>query len=353
MSLEMLVVMMSLLAGIGTYRAGEKSVNTGLWGRFKRSLSQMIDQGIGTTFDSHVIAAYRFVMRYYEDGDKIYLFGFSRGAFTARFLARMIATIGVLSKGNEEMVPFAYKSYQDYENGVGKFKTAEENRKWMNSFRVTFCRENVKVHFLGLFDTVNSVGYFDLPFTTKTYLPAVLGTAQHIRHAVAIDERRCKFKAALLQQDISVCENNHEEIKEMYFAGNHGDIGGGWLAEGNKDVDEADDPVQLSDIALEWMITELQQLPADDPAERLAFNEHVDIFLNNIRRKMDHCYTARTHDMLRFRGGASAFKVLLWNFLGESGLFPCGQLHFSCPPILPLRPYHQHHRLFASWEFLI
>lgn len=281
----------------------------------------MIDQGIGTTFDSHVIAAYRFVMRYYEDGDKIFLFGFSRGAFTARFLARMIATIGVLSKGNEEMVPFAYKSYQDYENGIGAFKTAEENRKWMNSFRTTFCRQDVKVHFLGLFDTVNSVGYFDLPFRTKTYLPTVSGTAHHIRHAVAIDERRCKFKPALLHQDINACQHNHEDVKEVYFAGNHGDIGGGWLAEGKRDVDEADDPVQLSDIALEWMITELQQLPAKDPTERLAFNEHVDIFLKNIHGKMDQVYTARIHDVLKIRGGVSAFKVLFWNFLGEFRFF--------------------------------
>lgn len=292
-----------------------------MWGRFKRSISQTIDQGIGTTFDSHVIAAYRFVMRYYEDGDKIFLFGFSRGAFTARFLARMIATIGVLSKGNEEMVPFAYKSYQDYENGVGKFKSEIENRKWMDSFRTTFCRQDVKVHFLGLFDTVNSVGYFDLPFTTKTYLPKVAGTAQHVRHAVSIDERRCKFKPALLEQDLNACKHNHEDVKEVYFAGNHGDIGGGWLAEGNKDVVEADDPVQLSDIALQWMITELRELPVNDPAERLAFNEHVDIFLNNINRKIDQAYRAKIHDVLKFGGGVSAFKVLFWNFLGEVFFF--------------------------------
>lgn len=291
----------------------------------------MVDQGIGTTFDSHVIAAYRFVMRYYEDGDKIYLFGFSRGAFTARFLARMIATIGVLSKGNEEMVPFAYKSYQDYENGVGKFKTAQENRKWMDSFRVTFCRQDVRVHFLGLFDTVNSVGYFDLPFTTRTYLPTVIGTANHIRHAVAIDERRCKFKAALLQQDINVCQENREDIKEVYFPGNHGDIGGGWLAEGDKDVDELDDPVQLSDIALEWMITELQQLPVTHPEERLIFNEHVDMFLNNIHSKMDEVCTARIHDVLRFTGDASGLKVIFWNFLGKS-LF---DQNFIQPSLLP------------------
>lgn len=327
MSLGDMLVIIFPLAGIGTYSAGEKSVNTGMWGRFKRSLSQMIDQGIGTTFDSHVIAAYRFIMRYYEDGDKIYLFGFSRGAFTARFLARMVATIGVLSKGNEEMVPFAYKSYQDFENGVGRFKTVQENRKWMDSFRVTFCRQDVKVHFLGLFDTVSSVGYFDLPFTTRTYLTTVRETAEHVRHAVSIDERRCKFKAALMQQDINECDHAHEDIQEVYFAGNHGDIGGGWLAEGDKNVDEANDPVQLSDIALEWMIRELQKLPVDD---QLMFNEHVDIFLNNIGGKKKEMYTAKIHDVLKFNGGESALKVLFWNFLGESLPFYFLFFIFSC-----------------------
>ena len=304
-------------AGIGTYVAGNKSVNTGMWGRFKRSVSQTVDQGLGTTFDSHVISAYRFVMRYYEDGDKIYLFGFSRGAFTARFLARMISTIGVLSKGNEEMVPFAYKSYQDYENGVGKFKSAEENRKWMQNFKVTFCRDDIKVYFLGLFDTVSSVGYFDWPFRRKTYLPTVLGTAHHVRHAVSIDERRCKFKAALLQQDMKACGTDCEDIKEVYFAGNHGDIGGGWLAEGERDVEEAEDPVQLSDLTLEWMIEELQALHEDDKEGALAFNNHVGIFLKNMGSKEEQVCTARIHDMLRFDGGASWMSVIFWNILGE------------------------------------
>lgn len=307
-----------VIAGIGTYSAGEKSLNAGLWGRFKRHIAQTIDQAIGTTFDAHVIAGYRFIMRYYDKGDKIYLFGFSRGAFTARFLARMISTIGLLAKGNEEMVPFAYKSYQNYENGIGKFKTAKENEEWMSKFSVTFCRPDVKVHFLGLFDTVNSVGVFDIPFTTKTYLPTVVGTAHHTRHAVAIDERRCKFKAALLQQDIKDSEDRSEDILEVYFPGNHGDVGGGWLAEGKEDGNEANDPVQLSDNSLEWMIREIQKLPTKHPAEALVFNEHLEMFLKNFDSKRVEASTAKLHDTLKFNGGVSAPMVMFWNLLGES-----------------------------------
>ena len=57
-----------------------------------------------TTFDHHVIAGYKFLMRYYKPGDLVFIFGFSRGAFTARYLARMVTYVGLLSKGNEEMV---------------------------------------------------------------------------------------------------------------------------------------------------------------------------------------------------------------------------------------------------------
>lgn len=288
---------------------------TGLWAGFKRTVSQTLDQGIGTTFDSHVIAAYRFIMRYYEDGDKIYLFGFSRGAFTARFLARMINRIGLLSRGNEEMVPFAYKSYQDYVNDVLKINKAIKPDDWMTNFKETFCRDGVGIYFLGLFDTVNSVGYFDLPFTKKTILqPNSHRTAQYIRHAVAIDERRCKFKPALLNQDLT---DSTEKIKEVYFPGNHGDIGGGWPAKGKQDQGEENDPVQLSDIPLNWMIEELKNLPYKDPEERLVFNTHVGTFVENFDRKKDEAITAEIHDLLRFGGGASWFKVILWNFLGE------------------------------------
>lgn len=168
-------------AGIGTYVAGDESVNTTMWGKFKRWWTKTIDLGVGTSFDHHVIAGYRFIMRYHEEDDKIFIFGFSRGAFTARFLARMISTCGLLSKGNEELVPFLYRTYQEYEMGIGRFKTAQEHENFMQKFKTTFCRKKVKVHFLGLFDTVNSVGYFDAPFAHKKFLPSVVATATHVR----------------------------------------------------------------------------------------------------------------------------------------------------------------------------
>ena len=295
-------------------------------------------------------------MRYYGVGDRIYIFGFSRGAFTARFLARMILHVGLLSMGNEEMVPFAYKVYQDFEMGI---KNAEP---YMLTFRSTFCRHGVdesakptvseggvKAHFLGLFDTVNSVGTFDVPFTDTIKVPSVRGTAEHVRHAVAIDERRVKFKAALLSQDHLSDESTPEDIKEVWFPGNHGDIGGGWPAENEQppnrlswwqrlrralfktkapvaaELDKSHDWFQLSDIALKWMVDELDKLSSD----RVHWNQrNKQDFLTRFDRSRSKAIKTRMHDTMTFGGGGSFGSTMLWKLLGTFSVY-------TFPPHLP------------------
>lgn len=268
------------LAGIGTYNVNNHdSVNESSWGKIKSWWSRLVDEGFGTSLDSHVIAGYRFLMRYWSIGDEIYMFGFSRGAFTARFLAAMIHGIGIMSKGNEELVPFGYKIYQDYELGVGTAASAQQKTTMME-FKDIFCRGDVDVHFLGLFDTVRSVGTFDNGSRT---IPVSHPFAKFVRHAVALDERRGKFKAALLCQNIDgkhhvapthTTPGNPSEldthIRERWFPGNHGDVGGGWDVEKVNALGEENplllsrseqakaNPMQLSDIALGWMLQEIQ-----------------------------------------------------------------------------------------------
>ncbi|OCL04165.1 hypothetical protein AOQ84DRAFT_356540 [Glonium stellatum] len=332
--------------GIGTYTADGSPISAGWFGRLKRSISKTIDQGFATTFDSHVMAGYRFLMRYYGPGDRIYIFGFSRGAFTARFLARMIANVGILSMGNEELVPFAFKIYHDYEMGGNR-----ELRTYIKSFRNTFCRHEhagneahsddeagIKAHFLGLFDTVSSVKTLEVPFAKAMEPPSIGSTAKYVRHAVAIDERRVKFKAALLAQDIKDVNADEEDIAEVWFPGNHGDVGGGWPAERSiKEQNEntslwerctkklsrffftTDDRVpkkdmkgdlyQLSDIALKWMMDELDKLPDD----QIEWNVHKDDFIKHYDE--EQAVTARIHDTMRFGFGVSWLKVIFWNFM--------------------------------------
>ena len=300
-----------------------------------RKFEAVWDAALATSFDSHVVAGYKFIMRYYKPGDRIYIFGFSRGAFTARFLSRMISHVGLLSMGNEEMVPFAYKLYEEYEKSRDvQARKHTEHKKRMQSFMKHFCRtepkatretdeSGIKVHFLGLFDCVNSVGNLDVPFSKKTPpLPAVKGTACHVRHAVAIDERRVKFKAALFSQEQTDVQKS---IKEVWFPGNHGDIGGGWHVgnEGTpRDSEEKEnDHFQLSDIALKWMVDEIDNVESsrEDPLDRFAWNpEEKASFLKRFEKHKDEMISARMHDTMTWNGGSSKFKVILWNLMGKS-----------------------------------
>ncbi|KAM0232677.1 hypothetical protein ACHAP5_010653 [Fusarium lateritium] len=397
--------------GIGTYDINEQSVNKTYLGEFTSSIAQTIDQGFGTTFDAHVIAGYRFLMRYYEPGAKIYVFGFSRGAYTAKFLARMVNKVGLLCKGNEEMVPFAYRLYQRHLQGeisdsehaqcVHKHDSSEadahhpadtirlpgqepsdvskETRQASNeidAFSQTFCRketgadgeeENIKVFFLGIWDCVASVAVLE----RKARMPVpVTGTATHVRHAVAIDERRVKFKPALLAQDIRAAIHNHkpaaeEDIKEVWFPGNHGDVGGGWpvqvveeqeidsktplLSNANGVVvngkpeakklslwgriknffktwkadqastDVNDDWLQMSDIPLEWMIREVKKCGEKDANLQAGVHwchslEPFEQTMKDPARRMEATH-GFMHDCLAFGYGTAFVKVLMWKFM--------------------------------------
>ncbi|POR35033.1 Uncharacterized protein TPAR_04774 [Tolypocladium paradoxum] len=397
-------------AGVGTYDINEHSVNKSWLGEIRSSMSQTADQAFGTTFDAHVIAGYRFLMRYYDShgrtilaymypqnvkGDKIYMFGFSRGAFTAKFLARMIYTVGLLCKGNEEMVPFAYRLYQRYLAGKTKdFMAAQPRhgkkggtkagtggddemdpllsdphdaqeiphghmykvaRDEITAFSNTFCRKeqtshcgqveesNIKVYFLGIWDCVNSVAVLE----QKTSIPVtVKGTAHFVRHAVAVDERRVKFKAALLAQDIRASDSDHEDhedLKEVWFPGCHGDVGGGWPSVASNPLDNNErmtfwqrvknfwttrkakepskdvgsDPFQMSDIPLAWMIRELELVGERDPSAAVKWSKKVNGFKRRFQKKKDQALRGVIHDSLRFGHGTGFFTVLLWKFLGK------------------------------------
>lgn len=154
---------------------------------------------------SALTATGQFLMRYYIPGDDIYLFGFSRGAYTARFLAEMLDHIGLLSAGNEEMCRFAWKTFQKWQ--VRQERNEEEQQEkqrlldFMCAFRETFSRPIRCIRFLGLFDTVNSVPVFENAWLQRSKFPyTARTTAKVIRHAVAIDERRAKFRQDLISE---------------------------------------------------------------------------------------------------------------------------------------------------------
>ena len=165
-------------SGIGTYDGG------GLQGGISASMDMAVGSGLGT----HVKDAYHYIMQTYEEGDKICLFGFSRGSYTARCLAGMIHKVGLLPRDNGAQVQFAYRFYKD-DSPTGSQMSRE--------FKRAFCVD-VSVHFIGLFDCVASVGLIPrkLPLESSTSV----SKTGHFRHAMALDERRAKFKVCRWNQ---------------------------------------------------------------------------------------------------------------------------------------------------------
>ncbi|KAK4160891.1 hypothetical protein QBC43DRAFT_324801 [Cladorrhinum sp. PSN259] len=192
--------------GIGTYVVSNSLTHTGAVARMKSWYLKAKDSAVGSSFDQHVVGGYRFLMRFYNPGDEIYIFGFSRGAYIARFLAEMLDYVGLLSHGNEEMVVFAWKAFSSWQARQGDHtpegqKKKKEMYSFMKGFRETFSRPVRRIRFLGLFDTVNSVPRFETAWMERSKFPYTARTsAKVVRHAVAIDERRAKFRQDLIYQ---------------------------------------------------------------------------------------------------------------------------------------------------------
>ncbi|KAI4918056.1 hypothetical protein J4E90_002436 [Alternaria incomplexa] len=242
--------------GIGTYvtKANGSMTRTGRWEKFQSWYAKAKDSAIGTSFDQHVMAGYKFLMRYYTPGDDIFFFGFSRGAYTARFLAEMLDHVGLLSAGNEEMCQFAWKTFQKWqcrlpdEKGGKDRKPGEKSEKlklleFMCAFRETFSRPVKPIRFLGLFDTVNSVPAFENAWMQRSRFPYTARSSAHvIRHAVSIDERRAKFRQDLISQEkpdrsmLYKHRHRHQQHMKDLIHGDHED----------HDLDEKDHDEQQS-----------------------------------------------------------------------------------------------------------
>jgi uncharacterized protein (DUF2235 family) len=183
-------------AGIGTY--SNHGLSTGF--------SAALDMAVGFELGMHVRDAYQFLMHTYKEGDKICLFGFSRGAYTARCLAGMIHKVGLLPPRNLQQIPFAYEFYSN-----------DTPEGWQSSrdFKATFSID-VNVYFLGCFDSVASVGFIprQLPLSSTP-----TNKARYFRHAMALDERRAKFKVCRHQskkpEDVLPQDTHHNGTGAM------------------------------------------------------------------------------------------------------------------------------------------
>ncbi|KIM78387.1 hypothetical protein PILCRDRAFT_75759 [Piloderma croceum F 1598] len=244
-------------SGIGTYTIPEIAQP------WDAALKKTLDMMFGLYLDAHIMAGgYEFLMQNFKTGDKIFIFGFSRGAYTARALAGMY--IGLLPPCNHQQVPFAYKMYT---------REDDTGRKQSNQFKKTFSID-VDIEFVGVWDTVCSVGILSgrrLPFTRSN------NHIRFFRHAISLDERRARFKVNLwnrpTEEDYkkgipkrtmprhktpshkkSLNDLEREftdsdrptDTEEVWFSGAHCDIGGGSILNGTRHA--------LARIPLRWMV---------------------------------------------------------------------------------------------------
>ncbi|KAF8332492.1 hypothetical protein F5887DRAFT_45647 [Amanita rubescens] len=241
--------------GIGTYNKNSFITHT------VSTISSKIDSAIARHLDDHVKDGYKFLIQNYGPGDKICLFGFSRGAHTARVVSGMIYKVGILPKENFQQVDFAFNTYMT---------TGYQGYKLSREFKLTFA-SHVDIDFVGVWDTVSSVGIIPQthPYTSMNY------GVKCFRHALALDERRARFRPNVWGEqtvdreqelDVDIPINwevdrtirdgwqykaptrDHADVKEVWFAGSHSDVGGGshptWRSR------------SLSYIPLRWMIKE-------------------------------------------------------------------------------------------------
>jgi hypothetical protein len=149
---------------------------------------------LGKSFDAHVLGGYKFLMRHFRSGDKIFIFGFSRGGYVARFLNEMLDYVGILGPDNDEVLPFIWDAWTSWKLSVNNNKHEAKRKIFqvMKDSRDILSRPMARVHFLGMFDAVNSVADFEVNIDRAP-------SAKVIRHAVSIDERRVKFRPVLLR----------------------------------------------------------------------------------------------------------------------------------------------------------
>ncbi|OGU59497.1 MAG: hypothetical protein A2X64_08265 [Ignavibacteria bacterium GWF2_33_9] len=208
-------------------------------------IKRMYDGATGSGMSKNILQAYDFLIRNYEIGDELFLFGFSRGAYTVRSLAGLIRNSSILRINSISKIKDAYKLY--------KSRKASHVPKAIESilFRKTHSVADViPIKFIGVMDTVGSLGnpiFINTIFSK--FSPSVYSNSFHdtglssyvdnAYQALAINEYRNNFRATLWKKQDS---SRDQTLEQKWFIGSHSNVGGGYPCTG------------LSDIALEWMV---------------------------------------------------------------------------------------------------
>ncbi len=211
------------------------------------------DWGIGSYHDKVVSGAtgkglhknitddYRYVVQNYTPGDELFLFGFSRGAYTIRSLCGLINNVGIVKRPDARLIQAAFDHYKK----PGK-KHAPKGEASV-AFRRAHSHPAMKIKFVGVWDTVGAMGipisFLGLFDDKDEFYDTKIGpNIEFARHALAIDEQRSDFEPTVWQPREGL------DIEQVWFAGAHSDTGGGYARDKRGGL--------LADNTLAWMIKE-------------------------------------------------------------------------------------------------
>ncbi|QMV14968.1 DUF2235 domain-containing protein [Vibrio spartinae] len=215
---------------------------------------KLVGGAFGSGVSQDIIDCYQWIADKYQQGDRLILTGFSRGAFTARSLAGLICRFGIIDLHKYESNKWKNLIETVYDEGYRK----KEDKEFLKIHHdITFIEDSNIIFFLGVFDTVGALGvpddktiadWFDNPSKYRFHDLHLSDDVMHARHAVSIDEMRGSFSPTLWEED---AVHQHNSMKQLWFPGVHSDIGGGYQNDG------------LSDISLNWMVDELKEVASD------------------------------------------------------------------------------------------
>ncbi|MFV1979596.1 MAG: DUF2235 domain-containing protein, partial [Rhodothermia bacterium] len=176
----------------------------------------------GRGISKNILECYQFIFENFVAGDKIFLFGFSRGATTVRSLSSLIHYFGVLPKSRPELITKAYKIY--------KTENDEKRRRKANEFVEANHTMWARIKFIGVWDTVAALGVpikaidvviDKIPFWKHTYHNFSLSeSVENACHALAIDDERLTFHPVLFDAE----HKPHQTVRQVWFPGMHTDV---------------------------------------------------------------------------------------------------------------------------------
>lgn len=231
--------------GIKQLKIYDEGVGTGYTPK-----DRLLGGATGAGIDKNIKDVYEFFVLNYKPGDEIYLFGFSRGAYTARSIAGFIRNCGILKPEYIHLVDKAYALYRDRNDYT------RPDSDLMKSFRDAYAVEdNTAIYFIGVWDTVGALG-IPLPWYKlanvqryKFHDVKLSSYVRHAYHALAIDERRSLFSPTLWEQSETAKKDPAQKqiLEQRWFAGVHSNVGGGYCDCG------------LSNICLQWLMDKAQE----------------------------------------------------------------------------------------------